>query len=53
MTGLWQVLGRTAISFEEMVRLDYIYVTTWSLWNDCRLLLRTLPVVVKGDERGY
>jgi len=53
MTGLWQVLGRNGIPFEEMVRLDYVYVTTWSLWNDCRLLLRTLPVVARGDERGY
>jgi exopolysaccharide biosynthesis polyprenyl glycosylphosphotransferase len=50
ITGLWQVLGRSAIPFEEMVRLDYLYVTTWSLWNDLRLMLRTLPVVVRGDH---
>ncbi len=50
ITGLWQILGRSAIPFEEMVRLDYLYVTTWSLWNDCRLLMRTLPVVVRGAE---
>jgi lipopolysaccharide/colanic/teichoic acid biosynthesis glycosyltransferase len=50
ITGLWQVLGRSAIPFDEMIRLDYLYVTTWSLWNDCRLLLRTLPVVVRGVE---
>ncbi|MGN6188362.1 MAG: exopolysaccharide biosynthesis polyprenyl glycosylphosphotransferase [Conexibacter sp.] len=46
LTGLWQVLGRTNIPFEEMVKLDYLYVTNWSLWTDVRLLLRTLPVVV-------
>jgi exopolysaccharide biosynthesis polyprenyl glycosylphosphotransferase len=46
MTGVWQVLGRTNIPFEEMVKLDYLYVTNWSLWTDIRLLLRTLPVVV-------
>jgi lipopolysaccharide/colanic/teichoic acid biosynthesis glycosyltransferase len=46
MTGVWQVLGRTNIPFEEMVKLDYLYVTNWSLWTDVRLLLRTLPVVV-------
>jgi exopolysaccharide biosynthesis polyprenyl glycosylphosphotransferase len=46
LTGLWQVLGRTNIPFEEMVKLDYVYVTNWSLWTDVRLLLRTLPVVV-------
>jgi lipopolysaccharide/colanic/teichoic acid biosynthesis glycosyltransferase len=49
MTGLWQVLGRSAIAFEEMVRFDYVYVTTWSLWNDCYLLLRTVPAVFRGD----
>ena len=48
MTGLWQVLGRSAISFDEMVRLDYMYVTTWSLWNDFRLLGRTIPLVLSG-----
>ena len=46
LTGLWQVLGRTSIPFEEMVKLDYIYVTSWSAWRDVQLLLRTLSVVV-------
>jgi exopolysaccharide biosynthesis polyprenyl glycosylphosphotransferase len=46
ITGMWQVLGRTSIPFEEMVKLDYLYVTNWSLWLDVKLLLRTLPVVV-------
>jgi exopolysaccharide biosynthesis polyprenyl glycosylphosphotransferase len=46
ITGLWQVLGRTDIPFEEMVKLDYAYVTNWSLWLDIKLLLRTLPVVL-------
>jgi exopolysaccharide biosynthesis polyprenyl glycosylphosphotransferase len=53
MTGLWQVLGRSAIPFEEMVKLDYLYVTTWSLANDCRLLLQTIPVVFKGERNGF
>ena len=53
MTGLWQVLGRSAIPFDEMVKLDYLYVTTWSLANDCRLLVQTVPVVFKGDRDGY
>jgi lipopolysaccharide/colanic/teichoic acid biosynthesis glycosyltransferase len=47
MTGLWQVLGRTTIPFEEMVKLDYLYVTNWSLWQDLRLLVRTPPAVIK------
>ncbi|MEA2481110.1 MAG: hypothetical protein QOJ07_3032 [Thermoleophilaceae bacterium] len=50
ITGAWQVLGRTNIPFEEMVKLDYLYVTNWSLWTDVRLILRTLPVVI--SRRG-
>ncbi len=50
LTGLWQVLGRTTIGFEEMVKLDYLYVTNWSLWGDVRLLIRTLPAVLR--QRG-
>ncbi len=46
LTGPWQVMGRNAIPFDEMVKLDYLYVAEWSLWNDIKLLLRTLPVVV-------
>lgn len=46
MTGLWQVLGRTTIPFDEMVKLDYLYVTNWSLWGDVKLVLQTFPVVL-------
>lgn len=46
LTGLWQVLGRTSIPFEEMIKLDYMYVTDWSLWGDIQILLRTIPVLV-------
>jgi exopolysaccharide biosynthesis polyprenyl glycosylphosphotransferase len=46
LTGPWQVLGRNAIPFDEMVKIDYLYVAEWSLWNDVKLLLRTLPVVL-------
>jgi exopolysaccharide biosynthesis polyprenyl glycosylphosphotransferase len=48
ITGYWQVLGRTRIPFEEMVKLDYLYVMNWSLWEDVRLMLRTLPAVITG-----
>jgi exopolysaccharide biosynthesis polyprenyl glycosylphosphotransferase len=50
MTGLWQVLGRTSIPFSEMVTLDYLYVTNWSLWGDIKLLLSTVPVLL--SRRG-
>jgi exopolysaccharide biosynthesis polyprenyl glycosylphosphotransferase len=46
ITGLWQVLGRTTIPFEEMLKLDYLYVTNWTLWQDVRLLVQTLPAVL-------
>jgi len=48
LTGPWQVLGRTAIPFEDMVRLDFLYVAEWSLWSDIKLMLRTAPLVVFG-----
>ena len=50
ITGLWQVLGRTTIPFDEMIKLDYLYVTNWSLWGDVKLLLRTVFVVM--NRRG-
>jgi lipopolysaccharide/colanic/teichoic acid biosynthesis glycosyltransferase len=49
ITGLWQVLGRDGIPFEEMVKLDYLYVTSWSLSGDLSLLLRTLPMMARGS----
>ncbi|MDQ3866709.1 MAG: sugar transferase [Actinomycetota bacterium] len=52
MTGLWQVLGASDIPFEEMTRLDYVYVTNWSLWGDVRLILRTLPALARA-RRAY
>jgi exopolysaccharide biosynthesis polyprenyl glycosylphosphotransferase len=52
MTGLWQVLGRSSIPFDEMVKLDYLYVTTWSLSGDFRLLLQTVPAVMRGEREG-
>ena len=48
LTGLWQVHGRSDIPFDEMVSLDYLYVTNWSLWGDVKLLIKTLPAVTAG-----
>ena len=50
ITGLWQVLGRSNIPFDEMVKLDYMYVTGWSLSWDIKLLLQTVPAVL--NKRG-
>jgi lipopolysaccharide/colanic/teichoic acid biosynthesis glycosyltransferase len=47
ITGPWQVLGRSEIPFEEMVKLDYLYVTSWSVFHDMQLVLRTIPAVFR------
>ncbi len=49
ITGPWQVHGRNLISFEEMVKLDFNYVTNWSLWNDLRLICRTIAVALRAS----
>lgn len=46
MTGLWQVSGRSDLSFDEMVRLDLFYIENWSLTFDLALLVRTIPAVM-------
>ena len=48
MTGLWQVLGASDIPFDEMTKLDYLYVTNWSLSEDLRLILLTLPALARA-----
>jgi exopolysaccharide biosynthesis polyprenyl glycosylphosphotransferase len=45
MTGLWQVSGRADLSFEELIRLDFHYVESWSIWLDLVIIARTIPVV--------
>jgi exopolysaccharide biosynthesis polyprenyl glycosylphosphotransferase len=52
ITGLWQVLGRNDIPFEEMTKLDYLYVTNWSIWWDFKILCQTIPVVL-GKRGAY
>ncbi len=49
MTGLWQVSGRSRLSFDEMVLLDIYYIENWSLWLDLKILLRTIPKVLMGE----
>jgi exopolysaccharide biosynthesis polyprenyl glycosylphosphotransferase len=46
MTGLWQVSGRSDLSFDELVRLDFYYIETWSIWLDLVILVRTVPAVL-------
>jgi len=47
ITGHWQVLGSARIPVKEMVKLDYLYVANWSVWNDIKLLLRTVSVALR------
>lgn len=48
ITGLWQVSGRSDISYEERVRLDMQYIRNWTIWLDLQLLWQTIPVVLLG-----
>ena len=49
ITALWQVSGRSMLSFDEGVLLDIYYIENWSLWLDFKILLRTIPKVLFGD----
>jgi exopolysaccharide biosynthesis polyprenyl glycosylphosphotransferase len=51
MTGPWQVLGTARIPLREMVTIDYLYVAHWSLWNDVKIILRTMGTVVARRGR--
>jgi exopolysaccharide biosynthesis polyprenyl glycosylphosphotransferase len=46
MTGLWQISGRSHLTFDDLVRLDFYYLENWSIWLDISILVRTLPAVI-------
>jgi exopolysaccharide biosynthesis polyprenyl glycosylphosphotransferase len=48
ITGLWQVSGRSDVSYDERVRLDMYYIRNWSIWLDISLLLQTIPAVLRA-----
>ncbi len=48
MTGLWQISGRSDLSFDDLVNLDFYYLERWSIWLDVSILLKTLPAVLSG-----
>jgi exopolysaccharide biosynthesis polyprenyl glycosylphosphotransferase len=48
LTCLWQISGRNNVSFDQWISLDLQYIDQWSLLLDCKILLRTIPVVLKG-----
>jgi lipopolysaccharide/colanic/teichoic acid biosynthesis glycosyltransferase len=43
MTGHWQIMGSSLVPMHEMVKIDYLYVTTWSLFENLKILVRTVP----------
>jgi exopolysaccharide production protein ExoY len=49
LTGAWQVSGRNRLSYRRRVALDSHYVRKWSLWRDIRILIRTVPAVLRSD----
>lgn len=49
ITCLWQISGRSSISFDRWMELDMQYIDQWSLWLDIRILVETIPAVVKGS----
>jgi exopolysaccharide biosynthesis polyprenyl glycosylphosphotransferase len=48
MTGLWQVSGRAELDFDELVRLDFLYLERWSVFLDLSILLKTIPAVFRA-----
>jgi exopolysaccharide biosynthesis polyprenyl glycosylphosphotransferase len=48
MTGLWQVSGRSELDFDELVRLDFLYLERWSVFLDLTILLKTIPAVIRA-----
>jgi lipopolysaccharide/colanic/teichoic acid biosynthesis glycosyltransferase len=50
MTGIWQIAGRSDLSFDDLVRLDFYYLENWSLWLDITILVKTIPAVL--SRRG-
>jgi exopolysaccharide biosynthesis polyprenyl glycosylphosphotransferase len=52
ITCLWQIRGRNSIPFEKWMELDMQYIDTWSLWLDFKILLQTVPAVLRGTGAG-
>ena len=52
ITGLWQISGRSELTFDDLVRLDFYYLENWSIWLDVTILLKTIPAVF-GRKGAY
>lgn len=49
LTCLWQINGRNEVDFDEWMQLDLKYIDNWSLWEDARIIVKTIPAVLKGS----
>ena len=47
ITGLWQVSGRSELDFDDLVRLDFLYLERWSVFLDLSIMMKTLPAVLR------
>lgn len=48
ITGLWQVSGRSDLDFDDLVRLDFLYLERWSVFLDLSIIIKTIPAVLRG-----
>jgi Undecaprenyl-phosphate galactose phosphotransferase WbaP len=49
ITGQWQISGRNRLSFKERTMMNAYYIRNWSVWLDLYILIKTIPIVVRGD----
>ena len=52
ITGLWQISGRSNLTFDDLVRLDFYYLESWSIWLDISIIVKTIPAVL-GRRGAY
>jgi len=48
LTCMWVLEGRSDVDFQRWIQLDLAYIDNWSLWLDCKIFLRTIPIVISG-----
>jgi lipopolysaccharide/colanic/teichoic acid biosynthesis glycosyltransferase len=52
ITGLWQISGRSNLTFDDLVRLDFYYIENWSIWLDISILIKT-PNAILSRRGAY
>jgi lipopolysaccharide/colanic/teichoic acid biosynthesis glycosyltransferase len=49
LTCIWVLEGRSHVDFNRWIELDLAYINNWSPWLDCKIFLRTIPIVISGE----